>query len=312
MEGYFNNKSIFSLIGKWKKHIVILIIVVAIISGGATYLITPLYKSYATLYPVNLAPLSDENETEQMLQIIQSNDIKFKLVDALDLNKHYNLNTEDPLYLSTLMYKLSEYISFNKTEYESVKVTVLDEDPAFAKQMVDSIIAIYNREVRDLHRIKYKEVITIRNNQINTKLKEIDSLDNRLNYLRQEYGILDYDAQVEELTKVYYKNLKSNNIKAKESKKILDNLKKYGGEYKTLERSVKAKEKLLRKYKKDLEAKTADYTKNITYAHIVEKSYVSDKKVSPVRWIIVLLSVFGAVVFGLVLIAFIESKNQTK
>ena len=312
MEGYFNNKSIFSLLGKWKKHLIILIIVVAIISGGATFLIKPLFKSYAILYPVNLAPLSDENETEQMLQIIQSNDIKFDLVKALDLNNHYKLNTEDPLYLSTLMYKFSKYISFSKTEYESIRVTVLDEDPAFAKQMVDSIIVLYNRKVRDIHRVKFKEVVVIRTNEINEKIKEIDSLESRVTFLRQEYGILDYNSQVKELTKIYYKNIKSNNEKAKEARRILDNLKKYGGEFKTLAKRIQVNERLLRKYRKDFEAKRADYNKSITYAHIVEKPFVSDKKVSPIRWVIVLLSVFGALMFGLVLIAFIESKNSTK
>ncbi len=312
MEEYFNNKSIFLLIRKWKKHLAILIVIVAIVSGGVTYLIKPLFKSYAILYPINLAPLSDENETEQMLQIIQSNDIKFALVDALDLNNHYKLNTEDPLYLSTLMYKLSEYISFSKTEYESVKLSVLDEDPVFAKQMVDSIIVIYNREVRDLHRVKFKEVVEIKINQINNKIKEIDSLETRVNFLRQEYGILDYNSQVKELTKIYFKNIKSNNIKAQEAKKILDNLKIYGGEYKTLAKRIQVNERFLRKYKKVLEAKMSDYTKVITYAYIVETPFVSDKKVSPIRWVIILLSVFGALVFGLVLIAFIESKKSTK
>ena len=312
MEGYFNNKSIFSLIGKWKIHLIILIVVVAIISGGATYLIKPLFKSYATLYPVNLAPLSDENETEQMLQIIQSNDIKFALVDALDLNNHYKLNTNDPLYLSTLMYKFSEYISFSKTEYESVKLTVLDEDPIFAKKMVDSIIVIYNKEVRDLHRIKFKEVIDIRTKEIIEKIKEIDTLEKRATFLREEYGILDYDWQVKELTRSYYRLLGSNSSKANEAKAILDNIKKHGGEYKALSQRIIDERTQLKVFKEDLEEKNTEYNKDITYAHIVEKAFVSDKKVSPVRWIIVLLSVFGALVFGLVLIAFIESKKSTK
>ena len=312
MEGYFNNKSIFTLIGKWKKHLFVLVVLVAIISGGATYLIKPLFNSYATLYPVNLAPLSDENETEQMLQIIQSNDIKFALVDALDLNKHYKLNTKDPLYLSTLMYKFSEYISFSKTEYESVKLTVLDEDPAFAKKMVDSIIVIYNREVRDLHRIKFKEVIDLRTKEIIEKIKEIDSLERRATYLREEYGILDYGWQVKELTRSYYRLLGTNQAKANEAKLVLDNIKKYGGEYKALSQRIIDERNQLKVFKEDLEEKTTEYNKNITYAHIVEKPFVADKKVSPVRWIIVVLSAFGALVFGLVLIAFIESKKSTK
>lgn len=312
MEGYFNNKSIFTLINKWRKHLIIFVVLVAMISGAASFLIKPLFKSYATLYPVNLEPLSDENETEQMLQIMQSNDIKFELVKALNLNEHYKLDTEDPLYLSNLMYKFSEYVSFSKTEFESVKLIVLDEDPAFAKIMVDSIINIYNRYVHNLHGIKFKEVIDIRTVEIINKIKEIDTLEKRATFLREEYGVLDYEVQVKELTRSYYRLLGSNASKANEVKVVLDNVKKYGGEYKALSKIIKNERKQLKLFKIDFENKTTDYNKDITYAHVVENAFVSDKKVSPVRWVIVLLSVFGALVFGLILIAFIESKNTIK
>ncbi len=312
MEGYFNNKSIFTLINKWKKQLLILVISVAIISYAASFLIKPLYKSFAVLYPINLAPLSDENETEQMMQIIQSNDIKFSLVNALNLNEHYKLNEKDPLYLSTLMFKFSEYLSFSQTEFQSIKISVLDENPKFAKLMVDSIISSYNNKVRNMHRIKFKEVVDIRTNEINAKLKEIDSLENKANFFRKEYGILDYDLQVEELTKSYYKLLGTNAAKANDIAKIIDNLKTYGGEFKALSQRILDERNALKVFKTDLEEKTTEFHKNITYCQIVEKPFVADKKSTPIRWIIVLFSVFGSIILGLLTIAFIESKNTPK
>ena len=74
MDNNFNNLSLVQLIFKWKWHILIITVVAAlcgaIFSGSA--FITPLYKSEAIAYPANTSPYSEEDRTEQMLQIINS------------------------------------------------------------------------------------------------------------------------------------------------------------------------------------------------------------------------------------------------
>lgn len=306
MEEYFNNKSIFTLIGKWKIHIISIAIIASIISGAASYLITPLFKSTAVLYPVNLGVFSDENETEQMLQYLQSNDIKFQLIDKLSLDKHYKISKEDKLYKTYMFAKLNERVSFSKTEYESVKISVLDQMPDTAVQIVNKIIDLYNKEVQTLHRNKYKEALDIKFGEIKAKKKEIDSLEKRINFLRQEYDILDYDNQVKELTRVFYKS------GSKKAKETLDNLKKYGGEYKTLDKRIVKEQKVLALTKIEFEKTNTEYHKEITFAHIVEKPFAADKKTKPVRWLIVLLSVIGSVILSLIVITIIESRKTLR
>lgn len=309
MNAYFNNQSIFQLINKWKKHLIILSVIVAVLSGAATYLITPLFKSQAILYPVNIAPYSDENETEQMLQILNSTDLKFRLVDSLNLNEHYKLNTEDPLYLSTLMYYLSEYISISKTEYESAKIKVLDRDPKFAKQIVDVYIDLFNKKIRELHRIKYKEVMDIKHKEIQRKTAEIDSLVNIMDSLRQNYHLLDYNIQTQEVTRGYYAVLAKNPSKAQEAKEILKNLELHGAELKKLSFVISKEREVLQKLKKEYEEKYTEFHKEIVFAQVVEKPFVADKKYSPIRWLYVMFSVIGALVLALIVIAYIESKK---
>ena len=303
MEEYFNNKSIFTLIGKWKIHIISIAIIAAIVSGAASYLITPLFKSTAVLYPVNLGTFSDENETEQMLQYLQSNDIKFKLIDNLNLAEHYKISKKDSLYKTYMFAKLNERVSFSKTEYESVKISVLDQTPNTAVSIVNEIITLYNKEVQTLHRNKDKELLDIKRGEIVAKNIEIDSLEKRIDFLRKEYGILDYENQVKELTRVYYKS------GSKSAKETLNNLKLYGGEYKTIDKKIAKEQKVLATIKLEYEKAKTEYHKEITFAHIVEKPFAADKKTKPVRWLIILLSVIGSVILSMISITVIESKK---
>jgi hypothetical protein len=65
--------------------------------------ITPKYKSTAIVYPTNLFEYSKESTTEQMFQILLSNDIKFKMLNAFNLDKHYNLDRNEPQFITIFL-----------------------------------------------------------------------------------------------------------------------------------------------------------------------------------------------------------------
>jgi capsular polysaccharide biosynthesis protein len=76
MDNFFNSKNIVDILLKWKLHLAIIVVVTVAVSAiiSSPLVITPLYKSYTVVYPSNISPYSDENETEQMVQILQSRD----------------------------------------------------------------------------------------------------------------------------------------------------------------------------------------------------------------------------------------------
>ncbi len=89
MDNFFDNQRILNLIWKRKFHFVIVgiiaVVLSAIFSGSA--FITPKFKSTARVYPTtNIAVFSDESRTEQMLELINSRDIKLKMFEAFELD----------------------------------------------------------------------------------------------------------------------------------------------------------------------------------------------------------------------------------
>jgi uncharacterized protein involved in exopolysaccharide biosynthesis len=58
------------------------------------------------------------------------------------------------------------------------------------------------------------------------------------------------------------------------------------------------------------EINLSEYQKNITYSHIVESPFPSDKKAYPVRWLIVLFSAFSAVFFALLVFLVLDYRKE--
>src|SRR5574344_1394405 len=93
MENFFNNKRVFKWLWEWKTHILVAVattIVLSVIISSPLF-IKPKYKSSGKLYPVNFQVYSEESESEQLLENIRSVDIKFRLIDAFELDKVYKV-----------------------------------------------------------------------------------------------------------------------------------------------------------------------------------------------------------------------------
>ncbi|NSW45664.1 MAG: hypothetical protein HPY79_07615 [Bacteroidales bacterium] len=305
MEKLFNNKSLFQLISKWKLHLII-ISMVSIAIGvfiSSPIVITPKYKSTAIVYPTNISEYSKESTTEQMYQIFMSTDIKFKMLDAFQLDKHYKLSKNDPLFITYFLDEFNNNVSISKTEFESVQITIYDKDPKVASDMVDSMIAFYNDKVAELHKRKQKEMIEIMSKAMNDKKKEIDSVENKLIEIRTKYGILNVTTQSIEATKGMIQG-------NKQATELYKNLEQYAGTYKELDSLSWHFRKEYINYKWQYENALREYNKNITYAQVVQYPFPADKKSYPVRWAIVALTLVGGLIISLIAIALIESKKQ--
>ena len=161
MDNYFNNTSLFKVILKWKWHIIAVTIIAAVLGAvfsGPTF-ITPKYKSEAILYPSNVSAYSDETFTEQMLQIMESQDIMDSVVENFDLMKHYEIGKDYKYWKTALIGEYRDNVSISKTPYDAVKIKVLDKDPQIACDMVNDIIRLYDQKVGKLHKIKRWETV---------------------------------------------------------------------------------------------------------------------------------------------------------
>jgi capsular polysaccharide biosynthesis protein len=313
MENFFDNRRILQSIWKWRIHLLIVVILAVVVSSviSSSYFIKPKYKSTARLYPVNLAEYSEESESEQLLEFIRTNDLKFRVIDAFNLPEVYKINRQDPLYVTYILDKYNKNVSFKKTEFETIEIKVLDENPQRACEMVDSIIHFFNEKIQQLHGEKYLEVYDIAIRDIQNKSKDIDSISTMLHSYTNQFGLLDYSLQVKAASEGLM-DAAANNGNTKPSKEMLQNLTEKGIEFNRLQMRLTRNQMVMDSLLMIRDFALSHATKKITYAIVAEKPFPADKKSFPVRWLIVLLSTVSALAFSIVSIVLIDYIRASK
>lgn len=305
MDNNLNNFSLIQLIIKWKWHILIITVIAAICGAifSSSKFITPLYKSEAIAYPANISPYSDESETEQMLQIINSQSIADSIIEKYDLWNHYKIDRNYQFAKTYMMYEYHEKIKISKTPYEAISIVVNDKDPVVACNIANDILHFYDQKVAKLHRDKVGEVVAMYERQLEMKQQGIDSLKHELVELGTNFGVANYSGQLREITRGYI----NGSAKATELK---HNLELYGPQAVDLETKIVAEGNTYVSIKRDYEQELRFFNSDLTYSNIVTEPYPADKKSYPVRWIIVALSGLGAFLLTILVLFVIENRKK--
>jgi len=296
MENFFDNKNLLSILAKWKWHLTILAVIAALISliFSSSLVMKPRFKSTAIIYPSNVAPYSDESETEQMLQWINSKDVKDSVMKKFDLPKHYGIDSSYKYFASTMSYLYDKFVKVSKTPFESVEISVLDRDPVIARDMVNAIIHFTDLKIRATHHAKYVEVVEGIKNSIAIKQREIDSTKALLNAYTGSAGFLAKSAETMGL-------IGTTGQSAAPAKSDGDLV------YLTYRMYGLANEFDLIMQKYDMAI--FDQKKEFTFVNVVTPPQVADKKSYPKRLLVMLYFVAGTLLLSLVAIAFVEQKK---
>lgn len=315
MANFFSSSELLNLINKWKFHLLVIVGVAAILAAifsGPTF-ITPLYKSSAVLYPANVDSYSEESETEQMLQIFDSQDIKDSVIKMFELDRHYDINKDYEHYKTVLYYEYSEKVKIGKTPFEAVSIEVLDRSPDTAALIVSAIIDFYDKKIARLHKSKYFEVADMYRKQLKVKEQGIDSLKSILKVLGQEHGIIEYNYQSQEIMRGLLGTVdgSGSNINKKEVNRLTENMEEYSGQLIEVVEMIQAEARTYVEIKLDYELALRFLGSDMTYSNIISAPFVTDKKEYPVRWIIVLVTIIAAFVFSMLIIMFIENQKKS-
>ncbi len=313
MAKFFQNIELVKVMQKRRLHLFSAVIMAGILSvvfSGERF-ITPKYKSTAYVYPVNIIPYSMETPTEQLLQLFGSSDVRNMMVKRFRLPDYYEIDTASSAGKSRLYLMYDENVTIRRTEYESVRIDILDKDPVVASEMVSELIHFVDLKARDVQREKTAEVVQIYADQLRLKKTQLDSIDALLTALRTRYGLLDYKSQSKEVTKTYLK-LAANNSPLSNYRGI-DSLYRHleykGGDLIALSSQEKA---LLDDYnliKTNYDQAVSDLTKELTYTNIMANPFPADSKSYPLRWIIVVVSVLSTFMLALICFVIIDRKK---
>jgi uncharacterized protein involved in exopolysaccharide biosynthesis len=156
-----------------------------------------------------------EEETEQMMQILQSRPILDSLVKRNDLHKHYNIPENQPNSMYKMYKVLENTVTIKRTQYGAISIEVADWDPVKAAAMANDIVAmldtVKNRTEHERAVAAYN-LLQKQDKLISAEIKVIaDSLQ-----LCMEHGLYFMDIQSERLTQQYAIAVAQNNEAAKQ------------------------------------------------------------------------------------------------
>ena len=278
-------------------------IVAFVISAAISLTIKPLYRSTVTLYPAssisapgsmlfttgpNNLTFGDEAGTEKILQILQSDQIRDNLAERYDLLNHYNIDPDAKFRYTILGSKMDRYISFRKTQYMSVQISVMDEDPEIASSMVNDIATLvdstFNRLIMEAG---VKQVEALRN-QYDHQLQLIMSYDDSLANLRSGSG-----------SSVLVSGLSSRDNRVQRYTSQSPDLIRISAFHEdAIEDLSSIRQKLT-------EAEMAA-SEDFPYTLIVNKGRISEKKAFPNRSAITLISTLATLLLVMLVLVFID------
>ncbi len=314
----FGSSNIILYLWQWRKVFIIVGTAAVVLSAvfSAPWFITPKYKSTVIMFPTSTNSISksliatnvsgrqdvlefgEETQAEQMLQILNSSKIKEQVIEMYDLANHYEID-ENSKYRQTRLYReFDSNISFRRTEYMAVQITVLDKDPQIAADIANTISDLFDTVKNEMQRERAMEAFAIVEDEYNNLLAEMKWKEDSLEALRK-FGIFDYELQVESYSELYATALSKGSMQgANAIKKELDKLAEYGGTYHSIKEGLVNDRKhfvqLNEKYK---EAKI-DAEKSLPHKFIVDRAYKAEKKSYPIRWLIVVVSTFASLILA--------------
>lgn len=317
---------------KHRKSLIIIGICAAVLASmfSSSIFITPLFQSSVIMYPASSNSISrsllnknsagkydmlefgEENQADQMMQILNSNKIKDKIISKFSLANHYDI-VEGAKYAQTLLYKQYESnIGYKQTKYSAVEILVMDSDPEVAAGIANEIAVLFDSVKNNMQQERALKGFKIIQTEYLSKLSEVNSMEDSLTQLRM-LGIHDYESQAEMMNQQLAMEISKGNqagIKALEEKLKL--LAKYGGAYVSIRDALEYEKKQLSYLKSRHSEAKIDATRDIPQKFIIENAYASDKKVYPIRWIIVILSTMFALICWLGVLYFMDIKQEAQ
>lgn len=322
----FNYSSLWLFLYKWRFHLIIIGVIAIILSVvfSSPFFITPLYKSEVILFPVSSNSVSkalltdqpsaksdilefgEDEQTEQMLQILNSGVIKDKIIEKFNLMDHYKINPNSKYKKTSLYEEFEDNISFRRTEYLAVKITVLDRDPKMAADIANTISDLLDSTKNHMQKERAVKGFKIVEKEYLKLQSEIDQMEDSLRKIRQ-YGVYDYESQSEMMNQQLAIEIAKGNqrgIAALNEK--LNILAQYGGAYVSLRDMLEHEKKQLSYLKARYDEAKIDAEENLPQKFVVESAFVAEKKSYPIRSVIVLVTTLATLLISVIVIIFIE------
>lgn len=270
-----------------------------------------------------------EEQSDQLIQILYSDEIRDSIIRRFRLMEHYEIPKNAKFRYTRLNKKYDKLIQFKRTEYMSVEITVRDKDPRMAANIANTIAALLDHTKNKIQHEQVEKSFQIVQTQYESKKAWIERLNDSLNFFRSQ-GIFDYDLQTDHLTEL---QVQSSSAKAEAQGKLnilrqlkvseddtgiinnmvrlkgseaslldlnrqLKSLERYGGAYNSVKEQLEKENEELVKIRMRYDRCRVDLEEVLPVKFLVNSARPAEKKVYPIRWLVVLLSGTGTVLLA--------------
>ncbi len=307
-----NFNSVDLLIFMWNKRWILIIIsfLAAVTSIIVSLQIQEKYESKVVMFPTTGASVSkdllssnysgrqsvygfgEEEQAEQLLQILNSEQIRSRIIENYNLMEHYDIDTAAKYPYTQLINTYKKNISFRRTELMSVEISVLDTDPEMAADIANDISNLIDTVFNEMKRERAEAAFEL--------VKE--------EFLEAEENIHMLQDSLQLIGDMISSSLRS--LESPTTAQITTALSRYGGTFISLTKNVEHHTRRYTDLRQRFQEARVEVNQRLPYKFIIDQAYPSEKKAYPKRSIIVMVSTASAFLFTLIILIIIDSLQQ--
>lgn len=323
----FDFSSVDFLIYLWEKRkpLAMITLAGAVLSTIISFTITPKFKSIVIMFPtsgssVSKSLLSDtytgrssiyeigeEEQAEQLLQVLQSDQLRDMIVNRFDLMKHYEIEPDSKFPKTQLNAEFRSSIKSRLTQYLSVEVEVMDKDPQMAADIANAMAEYTDTIINNMMRERSMQALLLVEKEYKEAEAVMEMINDSLNKIRN-MDVNHYETQAERYYEGYAKAVVEGDYRAASTlENKIKELSVHGGLYVHLRDRLSIETGRYSRFKQRyLEAKI-EAESNLPQKFMVDYAYPAEKKAYPKKSFIVMASTFSAFLMGIIALIFFEN-----
>ncbi|HAA00319.1 MAG TPA: hypothetical protein DCD96_01605 [Flavobacteriales bacterium] len=325
--GDFSSTTLLLLLWKWRMRIIIVMGVTVVVSSVVALMIREKYKSTAIIFPAKSSSIvlgkmlnpsqgilqfGEEEEAEQVLQILNSSQIRDQIISKYNLMQHYEIDTASKFKNTELVKEYEDNVKCSRTRYGSVTIEVLDYHPDTAALIANDIARLLDSAKNKMLQDRGGEAFRVVEQEFLALKSDVDALNDTLTKLG-EMGVIGSSAGVAALYEAQANAIQARNELALRKIDEQINLnKKYGAAYSSFLEQRELKNMRLDEMEGTYLQARADAYSNVSHHFDVEQATPAEKKSYPVRWLIVFISVITSFFFMIFFIIALEKIRELR
>ncbi len=283
---------LLQIIFKWKKPILIVTIIVALLACGLSLMMPNYYKSSVTFYPSNpimtdrqvlysqiageieIDYFGSASDVDRILTLAYASSLVDYIINKYHLMEHYDIDSTSKYARYNVKKEfLNNYNAF-ETDYGAIEIDVWDQDKQMAMEMANHIVTTIDQHNKELLLRDKKLVVKTFEAQVQKKEANITLLSDSIAAMRKAGASPEKLIILDERLENAVEDLNTNRILLEQNQTAVNT--------------------------------------DFSTVHITEEAYPALRKDKPVRSVIVIGVTMGIFVFMILLAVIVENYKRIK